>query len=146
MHNSAGTGSQGGSDASGGDDGRDQASIDDQTPNPYARNFTQEETEQDNVQEDVEPEEHKERREKIEKKEKEDDAYKEAKRQYKEDHPNQNLKFWKDQYIQGKVENVPWDITYIARDESGKQFTGYIQNSEQDENSLWQKIGSDDKN
>jgi len=98
------------------------------------------------VQEDVEPEEHKERREKIEKKEKEDDAYKEAKRQYKEDHPNQNLKFWKDQYIQGKVENVPWDITYIARDESGKQFTGYIQNSEQDENSLWQKIGSDDKN
>lgn len=146
LHNSAGTGSQGGSDASGGDDGRDQASIDDQTPNPYARNFTQEETEQDNVQEDVEPEEHKERREKIEKKEKEDDAYKEAKRQYKEDHPNQNLKFWKDQYIQGKVENVPWDITYIARDESGKQFTGYIQNSEQDENSLWQKIGSDDKN
>ena len=41
---------------------------------------------------------------------------------------------------------MPWDITYIARDESGKQFTGYIQNSEQDENSLWQKIGSDDKN
>ena len=146
LHNSAGTGPQGGSDASGGDDGRDQASIDDQTPNPFARNFTQEETEQDNVQEDVEPEENKERREKIEKKEKEDDAYKEAKRQYKEDHPNQNLKFWKDQYIQGKVENVPWDITYIARDESGKQFTGYIQNSEQDENSLWQKIGSDDKN
>ncbi len=146
LHNSAGTGHQRGSNVSGGDDGKDQASIDDQTPNPYARNFIQEEIEQDNVQEDVEPEENKERREKIEKKEKEDDAYKEAKRQYKEDHPNQNLKFWKDQYIQGKVENVPWDITYIARDESGKQFTGYIQNSEQDENSLWQKIGSDDKN
>ena len=146
LHNSAGTGHQRGSNVSGGDDGKDQASIDDQTPNPYARNFIQEEIEQDSVQEDVEPEENKERREKIEKKEKEDDAYKEAKRQYKEDHPNQNLKFWKDQYIQGKVENVPWDITYIARDESGKQFTGYIQNSEQDENSLWQKIGSDDKN
>jgi hypothetical protein len=137
LHNSSGTGLEGGSDAQGGVDEIDQASIDDQTPNPYGRNF---------YQQDMEPEDHKERREKIEKKENEDDAYKEAKRQYKDDHPNQNLKFWKDQYIQGKVENVPWDITYIARDESGKQFTGYIQNSEQDADSLWQKIGPDDKN
>ena len=161
LHNSAGAGLEGGGNAQGGDDARDQASIDDQSPNPYGRNFNQEDTEPDETsdeenqskedtneseEKEEEPEEHKERREKIEKKEKEDDAYKEAKRQYKDDHPNQNLKFWKDQYIQGKVENVPWDITYIARDESGKQFTGYIQNSEQDENSLWQKIGSDDKN
>ena len=91
LHNSAGAGLEGGGNAQGGDNARDQASIDDQSPNPYGRNFNQEDTEPDETsdeenqskedtneseEKEEEPEEHKERREKIEKKEKEDDAYK----------------------------------------------------------------------
>ena len=50
----------------------------------------------------------------------------EAKRAWKEQNPDQTVKFWKDLYIHGKVNNLPWE--------------GYTQNAEQNENSLWNRI------
>ena len=84
------------------------------------------------------------RRLELEEKEKDND-YTAAKRQWKSQHPDQNIKFWKDQYINGKVERLPWDVQFIAKDNKGKQFTGYVQNNEQSENSVWQKIRSNDQ-
>jgi hypothetical protein len=49
------------------------------------------------------------------------------KQQWKTEHPNENLKIYKKLYIKGKIDNLPW-------------LEGYEQNSEQDENSLWNKI------
>jgi len=37
-------------------------------------------------------------------------SYTELKRQWKQNNPDQNLKYWKDQYIKGKVSKLPWDI------------------------------------
>ena len=60
----------------------------------------------------------------------ETEAFKEAKKAWKVDHPEQRIKYWKDQYIKGKVTNLPW--------------SEYVQNDEQDENSLWNKIGKNE--
>ena len=38
-----------------------------------------------------------------------DNTYREQKMQWKLDHPNQTIKFWKDQYIKGKIEKLPWE-------------------------------------
>jgi hypothetical protein len=55
------------------------------------------------------------------------DTVKDAKQQWKAEHPNENLKTYKRLYIKGKIENLPW-------------LESYEQNSEQNENSLWNKI------
>jgi hypothetical protein len=60
----------------------------------------------------------------------ETEAFKEAKKAWKVDHPEQRIKYWKDQYIKGKVTTLPW--------------SEYVQNDEQDENSLWNKIGKNE--
>ena len=60
----------------------------------------------------------------------EEESFKEAKKAWKVDHPEQRLKYWKDQYIKGKVNELPW--------------SEYVQNDEQSENSLWNKIGKDE--
>ena len=57
----------------------------------------------------------------------ENESVKNLKQQWKARHPNENLKIYKRLYIQGKIENLPW-------------LDSYVQNSEQDENSLWNKI------
>jgi hypothetical protein len=36
------------------------------------------------------------------------------------------VKFWKDQYIKGKIDELPWEQ--------------YVQNAEQSNNSIWQRI------
>ncbi len=53
---------------------------------------------------------------------------KDAKHNWKELHPDETIKFYKTLYIKGKIEQLPWE------DER------YIQNSEQNENSLFKKI------
>jgi hypothetical protein len=55
------------------------------------------------------------------------DTVKDAKQQWKAENPNENLKTYKRLYIKGKIENLPW-------------LESYEQNSEQNENSLWNKI------
>ncbi len=54
-----------------------------------------------------------------------------SKQKWKEENPNQNIKFWKDQYIKGKIDELPW--------------TGYVQNSEQSDSSLWNRLRSKDE-
>jgi hypothetical protein len=83
------------------------------------------ELEQDEVPDDESPEEQERRRvyEELDSHE----STKNLKQHWKAEHPNENLKLYKKLYIQGKIENLPWLV-------------GYSQNSEQDENSLWNKI------
>ena len=58
----------------------------------------------------------------------EQEDYKHAKKAWKTDNPEENLKTYKDSYIKGKIDELPWHKE------------PYIQNDEQDENSLWNKI------
>ena len=51
------------------------------------------------------------------------------KQAWKQDHPNQTIKEQKELYILGRIEELPWE--------------GYVQNSEQDSNSLWNKLKKD---
>ena len=84
-----------------------------------------------------------------------------AKSSWKSDNPNLSLKFFKELYLEGKIQKLPWEDyikkSYIMK-EQGKQVTketiervkpdlteviepdGYIQNAEQNESSLWRKI------
>ena len=64
-----------------------------------------------------------------------DPAWTEAKRKWKEENPTQNLKDWKHAYITGRIDNLPW-AKYVS--------SGYVQNEEQSENSVWQKIQNRD--
>jgi hypothetical protein len=54
-----------------------------------------------------------------------------SKQKWKEENPDQNIKFWKDQYIKGKIDELPW--------------SGYVQNGEQNDGSLWNRIRSKDE-
>ena len=38
-----------------------------------------------------------------------DEEYKNQKQLWKAEHPDQTVKFWKDQYIKGKVDKLPWE-------------------------------------
>ena len=57
-----------------------------------------------------------------------DEDYKAAKKAWKTDNPDQNIKYYKDRYIKGKDEDLPWHQE------------PYVQNNEQDESSLWSKL------
>lgn len=56
------------------------------------------------------------------------EPYKIGKMKWKQENPDQSIKFWKDQYIKGKVNQLPWE--------------GYVQNAEQGSNSIWNRIRS----
>ena len=56
----------------------------------------------------------------------------ERKRQWKLDNPNENLKSWKTLYIQGRIDKLPW----IPEE-------GYVQNGEQSENTIWNRLKKD---
>jgi len=53
----------------------------------------------------------------------------ERKRQWKNDNPNENLKSWKTLYIQGRIDKLPW----VPEE-------GYVQNSEQSDDTLWKRL------
>ena len=88
-----------------------------------------------------------------------------AKSAWKSDNPNLSLKFFKELFIEGKIEKLPWEDylerypekTYIMKD-NGKQVTkttsalpieekpsGYIQNEEQSDKSLWKRVRGKDE-
>jgi hypothetical protein len=54
-----------------------------------------------------------------------------AKIQWKQDHPDLTIKEFKEAYINGEIEKLPWE--------------GYVQNSEQSEDSIWQRIRKKDE-
>lgn len=49
-----------------------------------------------------------------------------GKQAWKQDHPDKTIKEFKEAYIQGKIDQLPWD--------------GYVQNGEQNDDSIWQRI------
>jgi hypothetical protein len=51
-----------------------------------------------------------------------------AKTAWKSEHPEETLKHYKNLYIQGKIEKLPWETS------------SYTQNEEQNENSLFNKL------
>lgn len=59
------------------------------------------------------------------------DEWKEAKHLWKEEHPNETLKEWKERYINGEIDRLPWE-DYVQ--------SSYKQNEEQNENSIWNRI------
>ena len=72
------------------------------------------------------------------------DAWKLAKKTWKEENPDLNLKSFKDDYVRGKISDLPW-ATYVNETEN------YVQNSEQGTSTLWKQIrnnanGSDNNN
>ena len=76
-----------------------------------------------------------------------EESYKEAKRKWKLENPDQHIKDIKEQYILGERNDLPWakDLTgYIMKDKQGDQVKiSYVQNEEQNENSIWQRIKDD---
>jgi len=94
-----------------------EVQIDDDTKKAIAEEYLTTETDQE-----------KQRRQRYEELDKTDD-FKNAKQRWKDSHPEETIKFQKNLYIQGKIENLPWE-----RSE-------YIQNEEQnDPNKLWNRI------
>lgn len=53
---------------------------------------------------------------------------------WKQDHPNETIKHYKQLYIKGLIDSLPWE-NYQSTDNYS-----YKQNSEQTENSLFNKI------
>ena len=58
-----------------------------------------------------------------------------AKRQWKEDNPDQSIKDWKQAFVSGRIHVLPW----------APEQEGYVQNAEQSESSVWNKL-QDSKN
>jgi hypothetical protein len=81
----------------------------------------------------------------------------EAKRKWKEENPKEHIKEWKQAYINGEVEEVPWEKyllegtakRYIFKDkeEQVKNIAlqeGYQQNAEQNDSTIWKSIKRED--
>ena len=74
-----------------------------------------------------------------------------AKRRWKDDNPEGNIKDWKQAFISGRIHELPW-AQYVGKDQRIKpdltevvEPENYKQNAEQSENSVWSKIRKDDK-
>jgi hypothetical protein len=69
-------------------------------------------------------------------------AWNAAKQRWKEDHPDATLKEYKTKYLHGIINKLPWE-DYLIEQEVSKieEEKGYIQNQEQNENSIWKRIG-----
>ena len=81
----------------------------------------------------------------------EDNTWSEAKQRWKDENPKQTLKFFKQLYIDGKIDEVPWagyveSKNFISKEGSvqKKKETqeGYIQNEEQKDGSIWKTINN----
>ena len=60
-----------------------------------------------------------------------------AKKQWKQDHPNLTIKSFKDKYFNNEIDELPWE-SYMTPDTDK---SGYIQNEEQtNDSSLWKKV------
>jgi len=81
-----------------------------------------------------------------------------AKRIWKSAHPDLNLKQYKLDYVRGRIDELPWQSiaqdlatekqSYIIKDEDGNQIhkETYIQNGEQNEDSIWNRINRNSDN
>jgi len=62
-----------------------------------------------------------------------DKHWNDAKRIWKDANPDQNIKDWKHAYVSGRIHELPW-ANLLQKEE------GYVQNAEQTNDSVWQKI------
>jgi hypothetical protein len=80
-----------------------------------------------------------------------DEDWQTAKQVWKEDHPSLTLKTFKQLYIEGKIDHLPWEEykpkKFIAKEgnvqvskETTDENEGYIQNAEQTDESIWKNI------
>lgn len=69
-------------------------------------------------------------------------AWQDAKQRWKDDNPDATLKEYKLKYLHGIINKLPWE-DYLKEPQSPdpNEDTGYIQNQEQNENSIWKRIG-----
>ena len=86
----------------------------------------------------------------------EDAEWSKAKRKWKVENPDQNIKDWKQAYIVGRIHQLPW-ASYVQGSETADEEKdrikpdlttviepGYVQNEEQTDNSVWKKIRDKD--
>ena len=71
--------------------------------------------------------------------------WREAKRQWKEDHPNDKIKNYKAMYLKGIISKLPWEAYLDPVSNEGAQSSGYIQNAEQNNDSIWNRIKKEDE-
>jgi hypothetical protein len=73
----------------------------------------------------------------------EDDAtWKAAKQRWKDAHPESTIRNYKNMYIRGIIDELPWEEHVTEPDTIDRPAkTGYIQNEEQSNNSIWKSIG-----
>jgi hypothetical protein len=69
-------------------------------------------------------------------------AWNAAKQGWKDDHPNETLKDYKLKYLHGIINKLPWE-DYLTEPHLHEDIekSRYIQNQEQNENSIWNRIG-----
>ena len=60
-----------------------------------------------------------------------------AKRKWKDDNPDQSIKDWKQAYVSGRIHELPWTPKENEQE-------GYVQNAEQSESSVWNKLQDPD--
>ena len=72
----------------------------------------------------------------------EDLDWKDAKQRWKDDHPQSTIKNYKNMYIRGVIDKLPWE-TYLTKPDTtdSPSQEGYIQNEEQSNESIWKRIG-----
>jgi len=71
--------------------------------------------------------------------------WREAKRQWKEEHPNDKIKNYKAMYLKGIISKLPWEAYLDPVSNEGTQSSGYIQNAEQNNDSIWNRIKKEDE-
>ena len=71
--------------------------------------------------------------------------WREAKRQWKEAHPNDKIKNYKAMYLKGIISKLPWEAYLDPISNEGTQSSGYIQNAEQNNDSIWNRIKKEDE-
>ena len=69
-------------------------------------------------------------------------SWNDAKQRWKEDHPDETLKEYKTKYLHGIINKLPWE-DYLLEPHLSEvsEQKGYIQNQEQNKNSIWNRIG-----
>ena len=152
MHGDDGATDDGGNTSDGVDTAIDEEKLEEpkvesneKTPIPPTRNkfFYKEELEEQakkkNLLESSEGSKEAEKQRSKEYDEKElDPKFQTRKNQWKQANPDQTLKMYKDLYIHGVIDKLPWEETSES---------GYVQNSEQTEGTLFNKLrGTSDKN
>ena len=74
----------------------------------------------------------------------EDPSWREAKQSWKKDHPNDKIKNYKNMYVKGIISKLPWETYVKSNTEDNQASESYIQNAEQNNSSIWNKIQNKD--